>query len=72
MCLARVEFIGDRESTDRQHLVDVAQIDLTPSGLKVVDLTGNVRQLAGEIQSIDFIESVVRIEGSKEPVEGTQ
>ena len=72
MCLARVEFIGDRENTDRQHLVDVAQIDLTPSGLKVVDLTGNVRQLAGEIQSIDFIESVVRIEGSKEPVEGTQ
>ena len=72
MCLARVEFIGDRENKDRQPLVDVARIDLTPSGLKVVDLTGNVRQLAGEIQSIDFIDSVVRIEGSKESVEGTQ
>jgi len=72
MCLARVEFISDTENEGRQPLVDVARIDLTPSGLKVVDLTGNVRQLAGEIQSIDFIESVVRIEGSRESVEGTQ
>jgi len=72
MCLARVEFINDTENEGRQALVDVAWIDLTPSGLKVVDLTGNVRQVAGEIQSIDFIESVVRIEGSKESIEGTQ
>ena len=71
MCLARVEFITGRESKDRQPLIDVARIDLTPSGLRVVDLTGTVKQLAGDIRSIDFIESVVRVADSNELIEGT-
>jgi len=59
MCLARVEFITGSENKDRQPLIDMARIDLTPSGLRVVDLAGTVKQLAGDIRSIDFIESVV-------------
>ena len=72
MCLARVEFITGRESKDRQPLIDVARIDLTPSGLRVVDLTGTVKQLAGDIRSIDFIETVVRVADSNGSPEGPQ
>jgi len=72
MCLARVEFITGSENKDRQPLIDVAWIELTPSGLRVVDLTGTVKQLAGDIRSIDFIESVVRVADSNGSPEGTQ
>jgi len=71
MCLARVEFIGNGENKDRQPLTDVAWIDLMPAGLRVVDLAGAVEHLAGKVRSIDFIESVVRVEASKESFEGT-
>ena len=72
MCLARVEFIGDRENKGRQPLIDVARIDLTPSGIKVTELTGNVAELAGEIESIDFMDSVVTITDSRALLEGRQ
>ena len=65
MCLARVEFVGDSENKGRQPLIDVARIVLTPSGIRVTDLTGNVAELAGEIQSIDFLDSVVTIKDSR-------
>ena len=42
---------------------DVARIDLTPSGFKVTDLTGTVAEFGAEIESIDFVDSVVRIQG---------
>ena len=72
MCLARVEFIGDRENKDRQPLIDVARIDVMPSGIRVVDLTGTVKQFAGDIRTIDFIDSVVQVAASSESVEGAQ
>jgi hypothetical protein len=50
----------------------VARIDLTPSGLRVIEFTGTVKQLAGKIRSIDFIKSVAWIEAGKESLEGTQ
>jgi len=72
MCLARVEFIGNGESKDRQPLMDVARIDVMPSGIRIVDLTGKVKQFAGDIRTIDFIDSVVQIIASSELVEGAQ
>jgi len=72
MCLARVEFITGRGNKERQPLIDVARIDLMPSGLRVVDLTGTVKQLAGDIRSIDFIDSVVRVTDSNEALEDAQ
>jgi len=62
MCLARIEFVGDRQDKGREALTDVARIDRTPSGLRVVGLMGTVEELRGDIRSIDFIESVVRVE----------
>jgi len=72
MCLARVEFIGDGEKKDRQALIDVAWIDVMPSGIRTVDLTGTVKQFAGDIRTIDFIDSVVQVATGSEPVEGAQ
>jgi len=72
MCLARVEFITGSESIDRQPLIDVARIDLTPSGFKVTDLMGTVAEFAGEMESIDFIDSVVRITDSRASLEDTR
>lgn len=71
MCLARVEFVGDKESKGPEALVDVARIDRTPSGLRIVDLLGKVQELPGDIRSIDFIDSVVRVTDGGRPVEGT-
>jgi len=68
MCLARVEFIGDKENRDRQPLIDVARIDVMPSGIRIVDLTGTVKQFAGDIRTIDFIDSVVQVAASSESV----
>ena len=72
MCLARVEFIGDGEKEDRQPLIDVARIDVMPSGIRIVDLTGTVKQFAGGIRTIDFIDSVVQVATGSESVEGAQ
>jgi len=72
MCLARIEFVGNSENENRQPLIDVARIDITPSGFKVTELMGAVRQFAGKIQSIDFLDSVVRIENGKASSEGAQ
>ena len=65
MCLARIEFVGGAANEGRGPLTDIARIDRTASGLNVTDLTGTVGHVAGRIQSIDFIESVVRIEEGK-------
>ena len=69
MCLARIAFVSDRGKKGREILTDVARIDLTSSGLNVADLTGTVSQIAGKIQSIDFIESVVWIDSSNGSLE---
>jgi len=62
MCLARVEFVGDEEKQRPDVLSDVAQIERTPGGLRVIDLFGNVTELQAEIRSIDFMSSVVNVE----------
>lgn len=60
MCLARVEFVPGCDG-DRPPLADVTRIERTPSGLRVVDLTGTVVEFDGAIQSVDFIDSVVQV-----------
>jgi len=74
MCLARVEFIGDGEKKDRQPLIDVARIDVMPSGIRIVDLTGTgtVKQFAGDIRTIGFIDFIVQVAAGSESVEGAQ
>jgi predicted RNA-binding protein len=72
MCLARIEFVSDRQGKGREALIDVARIDRTPSGLRVTDLMGTVAELRGDIRSIDFIESVVRVEDGEGPFGSTQ
>ena len=72
MCLARVEFIGNEENKEREPLIDVARIEVMPSGVRIVDLTGTVKQFAGDIRTIDFIDSVVQVVASSELVEGAQ
>ena len=67
MCLARVEFIGDKENGARQPLIDVARIDLAASHVRAIDLTGTVSEFVGDVQSIDFIDSVVRIKAAGAP-----
>ena len=62
MCLAQVELIGDTSGEMGSGLSDVAWIERTPEGLRIVDLFGNVTELDAEIQSIDFMESVVCLE----------
>lgn len=62
MCLAQVEFVGYDEEQSPKALSDVARIERTPAGLHVTDLVGHVTQLEAEIQSVDFMESVVHVE----------
>ena len=62
MCLAQVEFVDDQEKHRVDSLSDVARIERTPAGLRVVDLFGNVTELAAEIQSVDFMSSVVSVQ----------
>ena len=63
MCLARVEMIG-KEGVQGQGLAkDVAYIERTPAGLRVTYLFGTVTEFPAEIRSIDFVDSVVAVEG---------
>lgn len=62
MCLAQVEFVGDEKEQKPDVLTDVAQVERTPAGLRIIDLLGNVTELEAEIRSIDFISSVVSVE----------
>jgi len=68
MCLARIEFLDDEAA---RPLVDIVRIEPTPTGLNVTALTGKVEQVPGEIQSVDFIESVVWIRRRGGRQEGT-
>jgi predicted RNA-binding protein len=72
MCLARIEFVGEGQNKHREPLADVARIDPMPSGFTVTDLMGTVSRIAGEIQSIDFMRSVVRIRDAEGPSESEQ
>jgi len=62
VCLARVDFVGEKTDEPEDNLTDVAWIEPTPAGLRLTDLFGNVTELEAEIQSIDFMESVVTVE----------
>ena len=62
MCLARVKFVGSQEGQKPDVLSDVAWIERTPGRLRVTDLLGNTTELEAQIRSIDFMESVVRVE----------
>ena len=64
MCLARVEFVGEENDRTPVTIEDVAHIDRTPDGLEVTNLLGAITKLEGEIQSIDFMESLVSIKKS--------
>jgi len=66
VCLAQVKFVGEEEPRS-DALSDVAQIERTPGGLRVVDLFGNVTELEAEIRSIDFMNSVVSVESRAAP-----
>jgi predicted RNA-binding protein len=61
MCLARVQFVNEEKDQARDAIEDVAIIERTPDGLEVTNLLGAVTKLEGEIQSIDFMESLVSI-----------
>jgi len=61
MCLARVQFVDDDGNLAPDAIEDVAYIELAPKGVTVTDLVGSVVELAGEIQSIDFMESRVSL-----------
>jgi predicted RNA-binding protein len=67
MCLARVEFVGKEQDRAPVAIEDVAHIDRTPEGLMVTDLVGSMVKLEGEIQSIDFMESLVSIKKPSSP-----
>jgi len=62
MCLARVEFVGDKENDKPKTLSDVALVERTPGRLRVTDLFGNTTEVEAEIRDIDFMESVVSVE----------
>lgn len=62
MCLARVELLGDVADQPQGSLSDIARIECTPEGLRLTDLVGVVTELDAEIQSIDFIDSTVRLD----------
>jgi len=62
VCLARIEFVGDKTDEPGDSLTDIAGIERTPAGLRVADLFGNVTELEAEIRNIDFMESVVSVE----------
>jgi len=62
MCLARVDFVGEKTDEPKNNLTDVAWIERMPAGLRVTDLSGNVTELDAEIRSIDFMESMVSVE----------
>lgn len=64
MCLARVQLVGEENDRATDVIEDVAHIELTPEGLMVTNLVGSVTKLEGEIQSIDFMESLVSIKKS--------
>ena len=64
MCLARVQFVDEGDDRTRDAIEDVALIDRTPDGLEVTNLLGAITKLEGEIQSIDFMESLVSIKKS--------
>ncbi|GEM_PF-2533554 len=61
MCLARVDFVGEETIERDGSLAELALIERTPAGLRLTDLFGNVTELQAEIQSIDFMESVVSV-----------
>ena len=71
MCLARVHYVGDNGHAENDAITDVARIDRTPEGLRVTGLVGVVRELDGEIRSIDFLESVVSVEKRGTPTAST-
>ena len=62
MCLARVRFIDRGEHEGQDVLTEVARIERAGTGLRLTDLVGVTTHVEGEICSIDFLESVVRIE----------
>jgi len=61
VCLARIDFAGDKTAGAPDELTEVALIERTPTGLRVSDLFGNVTALEAEINSINFIDSVVTV-----------
>ncbi|RLC63384.1 MAG: hypothetical protein DRI48_08525 [Chloroflexi bacterium] len=61
MCLARIEFAGEEEQGP-DVFGDVARIERTAGGLRIIDLFGNTAELDAEILSVDFMESVVTVE----------
>ena len=67
MCLARVEYVCEEKHRAPYIIEDVAHIDRTPEGLLVTDLVGSVLKLEREIQSIDFMESLVSIAKPEPP-----
>jgi predicted RNA-binding protein len=67
MCLARVQFVGEDDDRTPDVIEDVAHIEITPEGLVVTNLVGSVVKAEGEIQSIDFMESLVNIKKSSSP-----
>jgi len=62
VCLARVDFVGEETIERGGNLAELVRIERTPEGLRLTDLFGNVTELEAEIQSIDFMESVVTVE----------
>lgn len=62
MCLARVEFAGDEQPQEGEGLSDIAHIECTPDGLRIVDLMGKVTELEADIRSVDFMTSVVNVQ----------
>lgn len=62
MCLAEVVFVSDDARERSDPLIEVAYIERTPGGLRVGDLCGSVTEVDAEIRSIDFMESVVRLQ----------
>lgn len=70
MCLARVQFVSEEGARPSDAIEDVALIEITPEGMKVTDLLGSVKNLEGEIRSIDFMESLVCIKSPKSPTGG--
>jgi len=61
VCLARVDFVGEETVERGGNLAELVRIERTPAGLRLTDLFGNVTELEAEIQSIDFMESVVSL-----------
>jgi len=72
MCLARMEFIGNRDNKGRRTLPDMARIDVISAGFTVTSLMETVAEFDVQIESTDFINSVVRTTGNRASFEDSQ